>query len=64
MFAAILTLINEKRLAAGKSTVGFVNPVLYANPNVFNDVKFGRNPGCSTDGFSAREGWDPVTGLG
>ncbi|PKS09467.1 hypothetical protein jhhlp_004083 [Lomentospora prolificans] len=64
VFAAILTLINEKRLAAGKSTVGFVNPVLYANPNVFNDVKFGRNPGCSTDGFSAREGWDPVTGLG
>ncbi|CAI4211106.1 unnamed protein product [Parascedosporium putredinis] len=64
VFAAILTLINEKRLAAGKSTVGFVNPVLYANPGVFNDIRFGRNPGCSTDGFSAREGWDPVTGLG
>ncbi|KEZ39302.1 Tripeptidyl-peptidase sed1 [Scedosporium apiospermum] len=64
VFAAMLTLINEKRLAAGKSTVGFVNPVLYANPGVFNDIRFGRNPGCSTDGFSAREGWDPVTGLG
>lgn len=28
VFASVLTLINEKRLAAGKPTVGFVNPVL------------------------------------
>lgn len=28
VFASILTLINEQRLADGKSTVGFVNPVL------------------------------------
>ncbi len=28
IFAAILTRINEERLKAGKSTVGFVNPVL------------------------------------
>lgn len=64
VFAAMLTLINEKRLLAGKSTVGFVNPALYAHPEVFNDVKYGRNPGCATDGFAARKGWDPVTGLG
>ncbi|SPO00049.1 related to serine protease [Cephalotrichum gorgonifer] len=64
VFASILSLINEKRLRAGKSTVGFVNPVLYANPGVLNDIRFGRNPGCGTDGFRAREGWDPVTGLG
>lgn len=24
----------------------------------------GANPGCSTNGFSAAVGWDPVTGLG
>ena len=27
-FASILTRINEERIAKGKSTVGFVNPVL------------------------------------
>jgi hypothetical protein len=38
IFASIITLINEKRLAAGKSTVGFINPVLYQNPDAFKDV--------------------------
>jgi tripeptidyl-peptidase-1 len=44
--------------------VGFVNPVLYAHPEVFNDITQGSNPGCGTQGFSAAKGWDPVTGLG
>jgi tripeptidyl-peptidase-1 len=64
VFAAILTRINEERLAVGKSTVGFVNPALYAHPEVFNDITQGSNPGCGTQGFSAAKGWDPVTGLG
>lgn len=64
VFAGILTRINEERLAVGKSTVGFVNPVLYAHPEAFFDVTQGTNAGCHTDGFSAAEGWDPVTGLG
>ncbi|GIJ91954.1 tripeptidyl-peptidase sed1 [Aspergillus pseudoviridinutans] len=64
VFASILTRINEERLAVGKSTVGFVNPVLYAHPEVFNDITQGSNPGCGTQGFSAAKGWDPVTGLG
>ncbi|RHZ61276.1 Tripeptidyl-peptidase sed1 [Aspergillus turcosus] len=64
VFAAILTRINEERLAVGKSTVGFVNPVLYAHPEVFHDITQGTNPGCGTQGFSAAKGWDPVTGLG
>lgn len=64
VFAAILTRINEERLAAGKPTVGFVNPVLYAHPEAFYDVTQGTNAGCGTDGFSAAEGWDPVTGMG
>lgn len=24
----------------------------------------GNNPGCNTNGFPAKTGWDPVTGLG
>lgn len=64
VFAAILTRINEERLAAGKGTVGFVNPVLYQNPDVFNDITKGSNSGCDVTAFKAVEGWDPVTGLG
>jgi tripeptidyl-peptidase I len=57
--------INEDRLAAGKSAVGFVNPVLYANPGALNDITNGTNLGCETEhGFAAAEGWDPATGLG
>lgn len=62
--ASVFVLINQARLDAGKSSIGFVNPVLYANPNALNDVISGSNPGCGTPGFSAQAGWDPVTGLG
>lgn len=64
VWAAMLTLVNEERLAAGKRTVGFVNPVLYANPEVFNDIVVGSNPNCNSTGFLAAKGWDPVSGLG
>lgn len=64
MVAGIISLINGQRLAAGKTTVGFINPVLYANPQVLNDIVRGSNPGCNTTGFATQTGWDPVTGLG
>ncbi len=64
IWASVLTLINEKRIAIGKKSLGFVNPLLYAHPEAFNDITTGSNPGCSTDGFPAARGWDPVTGLG
>ena len=32
--------------------------------NAYNDVTNGTNPACSTQGFNAAPGWDPVTGLG
>ena len=62
--AAILTRVNELRLKAGKSTVGFVNPVLYQNPQAFFDVTEGSNgiPAGGIAGFKAAKGWDPVTG--
>jgi tripeptidyl-peptidase-1 len=63
-FGAMLTLIIGERLREGKGPVGFVNPVLYAHPEVFQDVVEGKNAGCGTPGFSAVKGWDPVTGLG
>ena len=64
IWASIITLMNEKRSEHGKSPVGFINPVLYEHPEVFNDITSGNNPGCGTAGFEAVEGWDPVTGLG
>jgi len=48
--------LNEERIAAGKSTVGFVNPVLYANPGILNDIVNGTNLGCGSNGFQAIKG--------
>ncbi|KAF7198229.1 Aorsin, partial [Pseudocercospora fuligena] len=65
IFAAIINRINEERLAMGKKTVGFLNPVLYAHPEILNDITNGTNKGCLEGlGFDAVKGWDPVTGLG
>ncbi|KAK3071726.1 hypothetical protein LTR53_008121 [Teratosphaeriaceae sp. CCFEE 6253] len=61
---SILTLINQARLNKGKSSIGFINPVLYAHPNILNDITEGGNQGCGTPGFESTTGWDPVTGLG
>ena len=64
-FAAIVALINDRLVAAGKSPLGFLNPFLYSNGvSALNDITTGSNPGCGTNGFPAKEGWDPVTGLG
>lgn len=67
IFAAILNRINEERLNAGKAVIGFANPAMYKNPAAFRDVTLGAQTGdsaCNGKGFSAVEGWDPVTGLG
>jgi hypothetical protein len=39
--------INEERIAAGKSTLGFLNPTLYEHPQILNDITNGTNPGCT-----------------
>ncbi|KAF3764044.1 hypothetical protein M406DRAFT_51026 [Cryphonectria parasitica EP155] len=64
IFASLVNRIVEERLAVGKGPLGFINPTLYTNPQVLNDITNGTNPGCGTDGFEAATGWDPVTGLG
>lgn len=64
LVAGLISLLNNERISAGKSPIGFLNPVFYAHPEMFHDVTVGSNPGCGTEGFQAQPGWDPVTGLG
>ncbi|KAH8081328.1 peptidase S8/S53 domain-containing protein [Cristinia sonorae] len=63
---ALLTSINDARIAIGKRPIGFINPTIYSAKfaGAWNDVTSGTNPGCGTPGFAATPGWDPVTGLG
>jgi tripeptidyl-peptidase-1 len=64
-FAAIIALVNDALLAAGKSTLGFLNPWLYGGGyKAFTDVTSGSAAGCEVEGFPATEGWDAVTGFG
>ncbi len=55
LFAGLVALINE----AKGGRVGFINDVLYANPQVFRDITQGDN-----GGYKARVGWDACCGLG
>ncbi|KAJ6484040.1 subtilisin-like protein [Mycena sanguinolenta] len=66
IFASLIAAVNDARLAASKSPVGFINPALYSDAfaGVFNDVTVGSNPACGTEGFPAAPGWDPVSGKG
>ncbi|KIK61925.1 hypothetical protein GYMLUDRAFT_243087 [Collybiopsis luxurians FD-317 M1] len=63
-FAGVIALLNDFKLAKDGTTLGLLNPLLYANPNALNDITIGRNAGCGASGFSAGVGWDPVTGVG
>lgn len=69
VFAAMVSLINDELAAAGKPAVGFMNPLIYANPAAFTDVtvgsdKVGRGGAPLAAGFNCSAGWDPVTGVG
>jgi kumamolisin len=57
LWAGLIALCN----AQNKSTVGFINPTLYATKlgGAFHDIKVGNN-----GGFKAGTGWDACTGLG
>lgn len=65
----MVSLLNARRKAAGLATLGFLNPLLYANEDAFNDITVGDNKCASRGaaccgGYDATVGWDPVTGLG
>jgi len=71
VFAGMVSLVNAARKAAGKSSLGWLNPALYAFSSKFilNDITSGNNKCnannlCCSQGFTAAPGWDPVTGLG
>ncbi|KAF6762018.1 tripeptidyl peptidase A [Ephemerocybe angulata] len=53
-FAGIVTLLNDARLAQGKSPLGFLNPAIYAKGYAgLNDITGGySNVGCGTKGFN------------
>jgi len=63
--AGVLTLVNDALLAAGKPTLGFLNPLLYKKgARAFNDITSGDTRGCDTSGFPAKKGWDLASGFG
>ncbi|KAF9069627.1 family S53 protease [Rhodocollybia butyracea] len=65
IFASMVSLVNDRLIAAGKPVLGFLNPFLYNNTQIFTDITAGLpNAGCGTGGFNATVGWDPITGLG
>ena len=72
--AALFNRIIEERIRAGKrGRLGLVNPTLYKNPQMLNDITKGNN-GATVEhnhvyfgpvfGWNCTQGWDPVTGLG
>ena len=71
LWAGFTALVNQQSVAAGGTTVGFLNPALYAiasgnnYANCFHDITTGNNIGSGTPGlFYAVAGYDLATGLG
>jgi len=65
LFAGLIAVINA---AIGKN-VGFINPVLYANPGIFRDITAStlgppNNAFNGATGYNVGTGWDGSTGLG
>jgi kumamolisin len=59
LWAGIIAVLNG---LLGKR-IGFINPLLYSNPGVLNDISVGNNS-TGKGGYLTTIGWDPVTGLG
>ncbi|KAJ6527418.1 family S53 protease [Mycena capillaripes] len=64
IFASIVALLTNERIAAGKPGLGFLNPLIYQNPQAFTDIKTGNNAACFEVVFNSTAAWDPVTGFG
>jgi len=67
-WGGIISLLNEECLSAsgGSKTLGFVNPLFYANADAFTDITQGSNAigSNAASGWKCTEGWDAATGLG
>ena len=55
LYAGLVALLNEDT----GNRCGFLNPILYSNTSVCNDITKGTN-----GAYNAASGWDPTTGLG
>lgn len=79
VFASVVALLNNARLASGKPALGFLNPWIYEQGyNGLKDIVLGGSNGCTGRSlysgleapfvpyasWNATEGWDPVTGYG
>jgi len=79
VFASVVALLNNARLAAGKPVLGFLNPWIYETGfKGLNDIVDGGSTGCTGRSiysglrsplvpyasWNATEDWDPVTGYG
>jgi len=72
VIAGMVALWNDWLLNNNKTTLGFINPLLYqmfeADPTNFKDITTGNNKcteaKCCQYGFPTATGWDAVTGLG
>lgn len=61
LMAGLLALINQQK----GTSAGFINPTLYATPNLCRDITSGDNKTTKTKtGFAAGKGWDACTGWG
>ncbi|KJE91464.1 tripeptidyl-peptidase I [Capsaspora owczarzaki ATCC 30864] len=66
-FTSVVSKVNDVRLNANKSPLGFLNPLIYTllpQAGALHDIVKGNNPGCGTPGFQATVGWDPTSGFG
>ncbi|EST07407.1 Peptidase S53, propeptide [Kalmanozyma brasiliensis GHG001] len=66
-FSSVIGLLNDYRISQGKSSLGFLNPIIYGKwlgTPALNDITIGSSVGCGTTGFPATKGWDAVTGCG
>jgi tripeptidyl-peptidase-1 len=66
----MVSTANAARVKAGKSRLGFLNPLFYSKPSILNDITHGWNnctalrTVCCPMGFTSTSGWDPLVGLG
>lgn len=60
IFAGIVALLNNYRIQNHKSPLGFLNPLLYQNPQAFTDIITGSNPYLCCPGFEATTGYDSL----
>ncbi len=71
LWAAFTALVNQQSAASGHSSVGFINPAIYAigagtnYAACFHDITTGNNIGTNTPGYYyAANGYDLCTGWG